>query len=609
MLSAALSCQGQISAPDGAPSHRLEHEQEAAPAQPEPAAWSGVWRRKHKPTAEQPAPQQTAAQRFVCSVPELRGTAQRGARRLTRDEYLQSASATLGADVVALPAVQQAAAQIPGETVGDITQEFQNEHAYDHVFGLLATAQALAKAVVSDPALRVRVFGACAKAVDQGCVETYLAAGAKRILKRPLNDARRAQLLRTFSDAGNGEQGLELLLSRLLQAPEAVFHLALPKQQCVTAADSGGKEFQVCQDEPAHDGSFAVDAWTVAARIAYALTGHGPDDALLTAAERGELGSVEDARAHAVRLMASPAARIQLEAMLDAWLDLQRLPTPNPAVASSLGIDPSELATEARRELLDFAVYEILDRNADAHTLMTDAVGFPRSERMAKLYGSEIASGDEPVALPHGHQGLLVRVAPLLSGQLRTSPILRGVYVRKRLLCDALASPDFTAVQARTEGLTHVDPKRLSARQFTEQLTAPTECMSCHTRINPLGFPLEGYDGFGAARDVEITWNADGSQRAQHALDTHVQEANIDEGDTREVADASELVQAIANSTKYSACLAERLYTHAQLRPVVAEDACALSEIEAALRDGASVKDAWLQAVLNADTFVQRAPP
>ena len=64
----------------------------------------------------------------------------------------------------------------------------------------------------------------------------------------------------------------------------------------------------------------------------------------------------------------------------------------------------------------------ILDRDADSAELMSARLGFPRSERMAKLYGSEIADGDEPVALTHGHGGLLLRIAPLHLGSAEQLP-------------------------------------------------------------------------------------------------------------------------------------------------------------------------------------------
>jgi len=580
LLTAVLGCQGHIADPEPPP-YSAAHARATHKADP-PKRRRTIGPFTAPSTTLQPA-------RFECTHPEQRGAGQLAARRLTRDEYLRSARAVLGEEVVTAAEVQLAAAQIPGETSGDITQEFQNEPAYDHAFGIVVTAQALAKAVVSNAAIRTRVFGECAKIADRDCATAYLAGDVRRILKRPLDEARRASMLNAFSDAGEGNDGLELVVARVLQAPEAVFHLAVTHERI-------------------REGMFAVDAWTVAARVAYALTGRGPDDALLDAAESGELGSLEQVRPHALRLLESPDARSQLEAVLDAWLDLQRLPTPHEAVASTLGIDPVALNDEARRELLDYALYEILDRDADANTLMTADVGFPRSERMGRLYGSELADGDAPVVLPHGHRGLLVRVAPLLSGGPRTSPILRGVYVRKRLLCDELALPDFSAVQKRTEALQDSDPAQLSAREHTQQLTAPSECMACHAQINPLGFALEGYDGFGASRDVETTWSNEGSELATHALDTRVLDVNIEAGAARNVEGAAELVQAIATSAKYPACLAERLYTHAQLRPAAEEDACALSEIEAALRDGSSVREAWLLAALNEDTFVQRVP-
>lgn len=529
--------------------------------------------------------------RYECERPEQRGAAQLGVRRLTRDEYLRSARAVLGDAVVDAREVQLAAAQIPGETSGDIIQEFQNEHAYDHVFGVVETARALAKVVVSNSGHRKRVFGACAAQPDRACAEKYLERDVRRILKRPLDGTTTELMLNAFSDAGEGNDGLELLLARVLQAPEAVFHLSQPDPNSTP-----------------QDGMVTVDAWTVAARISYALTGRGPDDALLDAAERGELRTLEEARQHAERLLDSPDARAQLEVIFDAWLDLQRLPSPNQVLADIHGVEAAGLYDEARRELLDYALYEVFERNADARALMSDDLGFPRSERMGKLYGSELASDGEPVKLPHGHQGLLVRVAPLLSGGLRTSPILRGVYVRKRLLCDTLQNPDFSAIEKRSEALQELDPNELSTRAFTEQLTAPSECMACHAQINPLGFALEAYDGLGARREREVSYDSDGNELRTHALDTRVLDANIERGALQGVEGASELVQAIALSTKYRACLAERLYSHAQLRPVAPSDQCALAEIEAALRDGASVREAWLLAAVNEDTFLQRAP-
>jgi hypothetical protein len=352
-----------------------------------------------------------------------------------------------------------------------------------------------------------------------------------------------------------------------------------------------------------------VDDWTVASRVSFALTGHAPDQELLDAAARGGLRSVEQVRAHAERLVESTDARKQLEAILDAWLSLRTLPTPAPAVAKNAGIDVTGFSEEARRELLDYALYEILEREVDAPSLMTDRVGFPRSAGMAKLYGAAIIKvGDEPAVLPNGHRGLLLRVAPLLSGQLRTSPILRGVYVRMRLLCDELVSPDFSIVESRTADLLELDSQRLSSRQIAEQVTEPALCMGCHVQINPLGFALESYGPLGAHRDVELDLDVDGNELATLPIDTHVQQANIEDGAPHQVSGADALVDALATSTKYQACIAQRFFSHAQLRKPSATDLCTLAEIEAVLRNGGSVKEAWLASIVHADLFIRRAP-
>lgn len=609
-----LGCKGRISTREGVPPNDVALEAARAhDKQPaEAAAKSGVRRRLYtQPDAGVAGASTALAQRprFQCTSDATRGTAQLAARRLTRDEYLLSVQAALGVDITKLPDVQQLSEQIPAETVGDITREFQNAHAYAHVAGILMTAQALAKAVVTDASARAQVFGDCAKGseTDRDCLATFLRGDARRILKRPLDAERVNGLLQAFSDIGEGPEGLQLVLARLLQAPEAVFHLAQQRQGCAPEALSGRGE--QCQEDLAPSGRLVVDPWTVAARVAYALTGRGPDDALLDAAARDELQTPEQVRPHALRLLKTKDARRQLEVILDAWLNLQTLPTPTQAIAQSAGVDTLDLSSEARRELIDYALYEVLDREADAQTLMTAPVGFPRSKRMAKLYGSsKLATADEPVALSNGHRGLLLRIAPLLSGQLRTSPIMRGVYVRKRLLCDQLPSPDFSVVQARAQALHDMDPTLLSSRQLAEQITAPAECMACHTQINPLGFALEGFDAVGVKREVEVDFDMSGNQLGEHLIDTQVRRANIEDGEPQQLADAAELVKLVAASGKYKACVAERLVAHAQLRQPAAADECTLSEVEMALREGKSVKDAWLAAVVNQDTFLLKAP-
>ncbi len=678
-----------------------------------------------------PDPNNTSAAmpRFACDSPSERGKGQLAMRRLTRDELMQSLSAVIGDDVMQAAAVQSAAAQIPAEAPGDLVASFQNGHAFDHVEGLLITSQAVAAEIAASAAVQERVLGACAAEADRACAGAFLEDVALRLMRRPLDSARRAALLDAFEAEGAGAVGMQWLLARVLQAPETIFHLELSRQDCEEAAPaddatfawddesvffspytggelepraeiaengwyvwqipgarmassattlrielesvsgdgvpleldvnlndtalvsglsfapgehtieadvviaagaaakvgvsfknaaagrslalraltlSGGQSEVTCSDVAGSGGVYSVDAWSVASRLAYALTGEGPDAALLEAAARDELKTEVEARAHAERLIETPAARRQLDAVLTAWLNLNAIPKPHEVVAERAGITTEGLVDEARQELLDYVGYQVLEQETDMTALMQDAIGFPRSERMATLYGSEIASGAAPVDLPKGHGGMLLRAAPLFSGQLSSSPILRGVYVRKRILCDVLQSPDFSIVNSRLEELDMQDRTKISTREAVTEITSVGACPGCHVHINALGFPLERFDPLGMPRDEEIVFDQEGSELARHPIDTHVTEANIEPGLPSELEGAEDLNAALADSAKVRACIAERLYTHARLRPKAEPDYCALAEIEEGLREGGTVKEAWLRAVVNRELFIRQ---
>jgi hypothetical protein len=667
--------------------------------------------------------------RFSCSDPSTRGQGQLAMRRLTRDELLHSFTAVIGGEVMSASAVTLAASQIPGEPPGDLVATFQNGHAFDHVSGMLQTAQAVASELASSAAARDRVLGACAAEADRACAEAFLDGAALALMRRPLGAERRAALLAAFDAEGGGLPGMQWLLARTLQAPETLFHLELPQQTCestpgedlsfdgddaavffsplatggeveppaeldengwfvwqipgarvlgryttlrialtaradddvpleldvnlndtpllpgITVAPGtqtleaavmiesganvkvgvqyknaaagrtlvlerltlgGDADATACTAVPADGALFKVDAWSVASRLAYAITGQGPDAALLDAAANDQLSSEAEVRPHAERLIATPAARTQLHAVLRAWLNLDAIPTPHDAIAERAGIEPDGLSEEAVTELLDYATYQILDREADTTALMSDAIGFPRSERMATLYGSDVASSDEPVSLPE-HGGLLLRIAPLLSGQLSSSPILRGVYVRKRVLCDTLPSPDFSIVNERLDELAHQDKTMATTREAVTAITSVSPCNGCHVSINPIGFALESFDPLGMPRSEELVLDEDGNELARHPIDTRVTAANLEAGLPDELSGADELNEALGRSYKVRACIAERLYTHARLRPSAEPDHCALAALEEALTDGGSIKDAWLAAVVGPELFVREA--
>lgn len=525
---------------------------------------------------------------YVCETPELRGQGKISMRRLTRDELLQSMSAVVGDDVMAETTVVEATVLVPTESPLDLVADFQNGMAVEHAGGILATAEAVAAAMVASATRRDAFFGACATTADGACAEAFLDAHALAILRRPLSIERRAALLEGFTGEGGGVAGMQTMLAQLLQAPEFVFHVEL------TTGEPDG-------------GLVTVDDWSVASRLSYAFTGQGPDAELLAAAAAGTLRTTDDVLPHAERLLQTPAARRQLGALLDSWLVLGAVPDANAPLLELAGLDGDGLAKEARDELVEYATHLVFDREADATELLSAKLGFPRSARMAAIYGTAVVDGDDPVALPGGHGGLLLRLAALVSGHPHTSPILRGAYVRKRMLCDTLPAPDPAAVSAGLAQAEAADRTTMSNREVVEQITSPGACSSCHQMVNPIGFTLESFDPLGRWRTEEIVYDDDGNEIARHPIDARVENPMIDEDGPDALDGPQALMDALAASTKVRGCLAERMVTQAQLRPAVEADACAIAEVQDALVEGASVREAWIAAVTGPELFVRNA--
>src|SRR5690606_3052089 len=91
---------------------------------------------------------------------------------------------------------------------------------------------------------------------------------------------------------------------------------------------------------------------------------------------------------------------------------------------------------------------------------------------------------------------------------MESAPVLRGVFVRERLMCQELPPPP-PDVDTTPPGL---DPTLTTRERFTRHSAAPL-CEGWHRLIDPLGLSFEAYDGAGGSRDVERGWPIDVSGR------------------------------------------------------------------------------------------------
>ena len=131
------------------------------------------------------------------------------------------------------------------------------------------------------------------------------------------------------------------------------------------------------------------------------------------------------------------------------------------------------------------------------------------NETLAKLYGMPGVTGDEfrrvqVDASRRGgiftHASFLTLTSKPLGNSRRTSPVVRGKWIIENIFNERVPPPPPDVPQI------DFDPNKElkgTARQIFEQHRVAPTCAGCHARMDPYGFALENYDGYGAWRDTD----------------------------------------------------------------------------------------------------------
>lgn len=323
---------------------------------------------------------------------------------------------------------------------------------------------------------------------------------ASRAWRRPLTAKEKAGL-RAFYDKmlaadPDHTRAVKALIARILVAPEFLYKLE------TTSPVSASLIKPVSTAGGASVG--ALNSWEIASRLSFFLWSSIPDDELRRAAAAGELGNPEQLRKQAGRMLADPKARRMATEFFGQWLGFYQFD-------QFKGVDTSrfpEFTEVVKSSMYDEAVsfFEyILRHDRPVGELLTADYDFLNAP-LAKYYGisREIKSKNE-VELVEGantfHRGGILRLGAVLtatSAPLRTSPVRRGDWVLRRILGTAVPPPPADA------GSIPADDKLfggLSVRERLQVHKRNATCATCHTRIDPLGFPLEHYDSTGRWRE------------------------------------------------------------------------------------------------------------
>jgi hypothetical protein len=315
---------------------------------------------------------------------------------------------------------------------------------------------------------------------------------APRAYRRPVTRQEVDELMRfaalSFAHAGESfDEATALAARAAVMSPEFLFHIERDPNP-----DGTGKVFEITE-------------YQLASRLSYFLWSTMPDEELFKAAKEGTLRKNLDA--HVRRMLEHPKAASLTKDFLGQWLEIRGLhetTNADPALIAAMQGETEHFFNYIVRN--DRSIIEFLDAD---YTFVNG--------RLAELYGMAGITGDEfqKVPVDRTRRGGIFTQASFLTltskpvgNTRRTSPVLRGKWILENIFNTKIPPPP-----PNVPSLDFDPNKELkgTVRQIFEQHRVDPTCAGCHARMDPYGFALENYDGYGAWRDQDNKLDVDAS--------------------------------------------------------------------------------------------------
>jgi len=548
-------------------------------------------------------PPGTAPGAFVCTPGDPSPTV---LPRLSRAQYASSlealAVAALGADEgAAVVGATAGALQILPEDSDPDHARLDQSVAQAHVDAQYGVALAFASAMTATPERVGALVGDCGTdadpANDAACIDDFIRALGARAHRRPVSDA---ELAFYRDEVYQPAAGIDPLAIR-----DVITVMVLSPWFLYRVENEGAPV-------DGRDDLFELSGYELAARLSFHFWNAPPDDALLAAAESGELATSDGYAAQVDRMLDDPRAQATIDRFFAEWFLLDDLAplhqsVGTPAYDDFVGADvpTPELRDRVIEDALDLVRYTTFATDGTLDDLFLSERSFAKTADVAALYGGVPlwSEGAEPPTFPAGARaGILTRIALLATGSTLTHPILRGRDIRERVICEDLPAPPANAMNDATA----VDPAASERTKMTAQTEQPgSSCAGCHARLNPIGYTLEGYDGLGRARTEERVYGADGSLLATWPIDS-TSVPRIVPAQEEPASNGTDLSRLVVESEMPQSCFARHYFRFTFGRAEDDEvDGCALEDMREKLLEGASIRDV-LRTLAMDPTFRRR---
>jgi Protein of unknown function (DUF1592)/Protein of unknown function (DUF1588)/Protein of unknown function (DUF1595)/Protein of unknown function (DUF1587)/Protein of unknown function (DUF1585) len=508
-----------------------------------------------------------------------------GLRRLTTVQYMNSVRDLLG-DGLKLPA------ELDSDLVTPDGVSFSNAGAFLVTTSRLGVqryedaARALADTVFADAARTKALVGCTPASAQDPCVSAFITRFGRSALRHPLSDAEIATYMGVVTagekELGSATEGLHYAVEAILQSPQFIYRV------------------EVGQPDPAaaRPGRVRFDNYEIATRMSYLLVDSTPDPALLDAAARGDVATPEGIGQEVQRLFALPQARTAMTRFFDELLRLDEV--------ASLGKDPMvfpsftpSVATAMRDQIQQTIDGLLWTKKGDLLDLLTTRDTFINQD-LAPIYGMSNVSGASFVPATFAADGPragLLTMAGILSleaRRTRTSPTLRGLFVRDVLLCRPLPPPPPSVDPNFAPTPAGAGPETMRVKLVRHRKDAV--CAGCHSAMDPIGLALEHFDGVGAYRekDGDLPLDVTGTLSGLDGPDVNFDGARA-------------LADALRAEPLTEACAARHFANHALGRDI--DQTLALEALITAFRSGGHRLLDLVVAVAANDAFRFADPP
>ena len=335
-----------------------------------------------------------------------------------------------------------------------------------------------------------------ATAEEAACARRILSRLARRAYRRPVTPTD-INVLMDFFQTGYTQSGFDagILrgLERMLVSPYFIYRVEAEPTQA-----RAGVPFRISDVE-------------LASRLSFFLWSSIPDDTLLDLAAAGRLRTPAVLEQQVKRMLADPRATAMTDNFFGQWLFLRNMRLHRPDPKAFMDFDEN-LRDAFIAETKLFTASQVLE-DRSVTELLTANYTFA-NERLARHYGIPNIYGPRfrRVTFDDNRRGGILGQGSLLSVTSmsnRTSPVKRGAWLLEHLLGTPPPPPppNIPPLAESSEG-TKV---ATSVRERMEQHRKNPACAACHSKMDPLGFALENFDGVGQWRDVDGASRVDAS--------------------------------------------------------------------------------------------------